>query len=121
MNKLPILCLDFDGVLHSYTSKYTGPDEVNDPPTPGALEALIDYSNHFSINIFSSRSHQLGGRPAMLEWCRTHFGYNFTMQHLEFPHNKPPALVSLDDRALTFTGTWPTAIDLKAFRPWNKK
>lgn len=117
----PILCLDFDGVVHHYISKYTEPDEVNDPPTPGALEALNLYNEHFDINIFSSRSHQLGGRDAMFTWCRHHFGYDFAVKNLTFPLHKPPALVTLDDRALTFTGVWPSVAELKAFRPWNKK
>ena len=116
----PILCLDFDGVLHSYTSKYTTPDEVLDPPTPGTKEALLSYNEFFSLNVFSSRSHHLGGREAMFTWCRDHFGYDFALQHLNFPLHKPPALVTLDDRALTFTGIWPDLATLKAFRPWNK-
>ena len=117
----PILCLDFDGVIHSYTTKYIAPDVVNDPPTPGTREALERYSEFFRLEIFSSRSHQLGGRNAMFEWCRDHFGYDFTTQQLHFPLHKPPALVTLDDRAITFTGQWPDLPSLRAFRPWNKK
>ena len=120
MNKPPILCLDFDGVLHSYTSKYTKPHQIHDDPTPGAKEALELYLQHFTVNVFSSRSHQLGGMTAMYEWCRDNFGLEIAAR-LEFPYNKPPALVSLDDRALTFTGTWPDLPTLKSFRPWNKK
>lgn len=39
---------------------------------------------------------------------------------IEFPLFKPPAMVSLDDRALTFTGEWPNVQQLTKFRPWNK-
>lgn len=44
---------------------------------------------------------------------------------IEWPWFKPPALMTIDDRALTFNGNWsdpaysPQAI--KRFRPWNKK
>jgi hypothetical protein len=31
----PILCLDFDGVLHSYTSGWKGAAVIPDPPVPG--------------------------------------------------------------------------------------
>lgn len=37
-----------------------------------------------------------------------------------FPKHKPPALVTLDDRALTFTGEWPDPAALLAFKPWYK-
>jgi hypothetical protein len=56
----------------------------------------------------------------MHRWCHDHFGIQIVNQ-LEFPMHKPPALVTLDDRALTFTGIWPDLAELRAFRPWNKK
>ena len=38
-----------------------------------------------------------------------------------FSSEKPPAMVTIDDRALTFDGTWPAIEMLKAFQPWNKR
>jgi hypothetical protein len=29
-------------------------------------------------------------------------------------------MVTLDDRAITFTGTWPSMKQLQEFKPWNK-
>ena len=40
---------------------------------------------------------------------------------LSWPRSKPPAIVSIDDRALTFTGQWPTIESLQHFKPWNKR
>src|SRR5882672_3079773 len=37
----PILCLDFDGVLHSYSSGWKGADVIPDAPTPG-MAAFLD-------------------------------------------------------------------------------
>lgn len=68
----PILCLDFDGVLHSYTSGWQGADVIPDPPVPGAIEFLAEASKHFRIAIFSSRSHQEGGISAMQLWLAIH-------------------------------------------------
>lgn len=116
----PILCLDFDGVLHHYTSKWTSAAEVRDDPTPGAAKALEEYLTHFDVQIFSSRSHQDGGLLAMKEWTKRHFDPEIWTQ-LGYPIVKPPALITLDDRALTFTGIWPTVGELRSFRPWNRR
>lgn len=42
------------------------------------------------------------------------------VQRIKFPWFKPAATVSIDDRAITFTGQWPDPKDLLAFKPWNK-
>jgi len=58
------------------------------------------------------------------EWDKTHrdnLGDIITIYPLHFPLEKPPALVSLDDRAITFMGEWPDIEVLKKFKPWNKK
>ena len=38
----PILCLDFDGVVHSYLSGWKGPWSIPDPPMPGILDFITD-------------------------------------------------------------------------------
>jgi hypothetical protein len=40
---------------------------------------------------------------------------------IKWPLFKPSAMVTIDDRALTFDGRWPAVQSLLAFRPWNKK
>lgn len=64
----PILCLDFDGVIHSYTSGWQGARNIPDPPVPGALQFIVEAQKHFTVAIFSSRSHQFLGRRAMKRW-----------------------------------------------------
>lgn len=126
----PILCLDFDGVIHSYTSRWQGADVIPDPPVRGALQFIVDAMEHFTVAIYSSRSHQPGGISAMIEWLGRwsvdpEHGMPGDFDHgtwgaLQWPQEKPPALVTLDDRALTFTGQWPAIDTLKSFKPWNK-
>ena len=125
MSKLT-LCLDWDGVIHSYTSGWKGADVIPDPPVPGALAFLVGAVEHFNVAIYSSRSHQYGGIEAMQRWLRHHLNAAYdadgdaVFHHIEFPTHKPAAFVSIDDRTLTFDGTWPTIDALKAFKPWNK-
>lgn len=129
MNK-PILCLDFDGVIHSYISGWRGADAVPDPPVPGAINFLRHAVAHFRVCIYSTRSETEEGREAMrlaifrwgIEDVPETVDYDPTWAtRLEFPETKPPALVTLDDRAITFDGTWPDLETLRAFKPWNKR
>lgn len=123
----PILCLDFDGVIHSYTSGWQGAEIVSDPPVPGACEFIIEAVEHFEVYIYSSRSHQDGGIRAMQNWLRYWMDQVMpwpesrqAFNSLQWPTQKPAARVTIDDRAITFTGVWPSIEDLKNFKPWNK-
>lgn len=130
MSDKPILCLDFDGVLHSYTSRWKGADVIPDPMVPGAATFLREAVKHFRIMVFSTRSNQDGGIDAMRTWMEREIEAQSNgsepqwpstlIAAIEFPLTKPPALISIDDRAITFTGTWPDVDALRAFRPWNK-
>jgi hypothetical protein len=130
----PILCLDFDGVCHSYKSGWQGATVIPDASVPGLWRFLVDAAEVFEINIFSSRSGQ-GGIPAMREWFiddaeifHPHWtgcmprdkAIEWVDANLKFPTEKPPAFIGIDDRVLTFTGKWPTVEAMKNFQPWNK-
>lgn len=129
----PILCLDFDGVMHSYTSGWQGADVCNDPPVPGLFEFLADAQDHFRVVVYSSRSRQPGGIEAMRAWLERHYeAHRFPpkpgcmppevdLDAIEFAHEKPPAFVTIDDRAIQFDGAWPTVQELRDFKPWNKR
>ncbi len=100
-----------------------------DPPVPGAIDFLREAVKHFRVAIFSSRSHQDGGGFAMRSWLGKHIieaEPSIIMcdppwfAAIEWPTEKPAAMVTLDDRAITFTGTWPDMDTLLTFRPWNK-
>lgn len=70
-----IICVDFDGVLHSYTSGWQGPRTIPDPPIPGALEWLLSLIKNDGVRpvIYSSRSKAWGGRRAMRRWLFDHY------------------------------------------------
>lgn len=133
----PILCLDFDGVIHSYTSGWTYPDHIPDPPVPGAFKFMLEALDAFEVKIFSSRSNQENGIRAMQlyveYWARKelpneepHYHANTIINQIAWdkdawPKVKPSAFITIDDRAITFTGEWPDIETLRAFKPWNKR
>lgn len=152
---LPNIVLDFDGVIHSYTSGWKGPRVITDPVVPGAMEFLYEMSEHYQIAISSSRSHYFGGRRAMKKYIKKNlYKYvvelnlnsdigreylhsssmeatylfnvhiqdelNKIMKKISFPKYKPPAILTIDDRAITFKGKWPTLNQIKNFKTWNK-
>lgn len=123
----PILTLDFDGVIHSYQSGWMGADVARDPPVPGAAEFISEAVQHFVVHIYSSRSHETQGVLCMQKYVRQMLidefqGDGFDIfEQIVWPMQKSPAFVTLDDRALTFDGTWPSIEALKAFQPWFKR
>lgn len=131
----PIICVDFDGVIHSYTSPWIAPHVIPDPPVAGAIEwlqahlpvpdALGMAGPHEGpiVQIYSSRSKYWRGRRAMKRWLIQH---GLPRQYiddgiLEFPTKKPAAFLTIDDRAICFNGTFPTTVEMLAFIPWNKR
>lgn len=132
----PIVVLDFDGVIHSYKSGWKGADVIPDEPVDGAMAAVVQYADNFDLHIYSARSGQTGGIDAMKGWLADnlikHFSSftpegladEFTQEVIEkitWPTEKPPALVTIDDRAIQFTGEWPTVQTIANFKPWNAK
>jgi hypothetical protein len=126
----PILCLDFDGVIHSYSSGWKGADVIPDPPVPGAIAFMLKALPHFQVVIFSSRSHQAGGTTAMKKWLKENAGATWYespagpgIEDVQFVNEKPPAFVTIDDRALCFNGNWDNYDPewLLGFKPWNKQ
>ena len=126
MNK-PILCMDFDGVLHSYESGWQGADVITDEPVVGAMEFLGRAVVDFDVRIFSSRSNQDGGIKAMRGWLQHWLVTDLedyggrVFKDLSFPTEKPPAFVTIDDRAIQFLGLFPLNQELLEFKPWNKR
>lgn len=123
-----ILCLDFDGTIHSYSSGWKGIDIIPDPPIPGAFEFIEKASKFFKIEIFSARSAEYSGLKAMENWIlkevKKKYGHiPIWASEIGYPFVKPPAMITIDDRALTFNGDW-SSFDveaLKKFQPWNKR
>lgn len=127
----PILCLDFDGVIHSYEKGWQN-GIIYGSVTPGFFEWAEEAAKLFKLVIYSSRSKTEEGTLAMGQWLieqrrawREAGGMHTVPDALsfEFAHEKPPAWLTIDDRAVQFTGDWsalPPAL-LRTFKPWNAR
>jgi hypothetical protein len=107
------LALDFDGVIHRYNGWNNG--ELNEP-LAGAVEFVREAVQVFQVYVVSSRCNNEEGIDTILSWLSKH-GFP---EEVVVTSERPPAYVSLDDRALTFTGQWPKVDDLWNFQPWWK-
>jgi hypothetical protein len=130
----PILCLDWDGVIHSYTSPWVNATTIPDPVVPGFFEWAASAAQHFRLVIYSSRSKEPGAIDAMRTWLECQYilvhgldreGVVDMLSWFEFAHEKPPAFLTIDDRvAPCFRGDWSDpAFDpetLRAFKTWNR-
>lgn len=124
--KRPILCIDFDGVIHDYRLGWQG-GILYGQATPGFFEWATEAQKYFSLTVYSSRSQAIGGVEAMSLWLKgqTVLWHQLTGRteelELTFAREKPPAFLTIDDRALTFKGDWGEfdPVNLRKFKPWN--
>jgi hypothetical protein len=106
------VCLDFDGVLHSYRSGWCGADVIPDPPIHGTRESVALLRQQYRVVVSSSRCHTPEGRQAVRTWLEKH-----QIAVDEVCEHKPPAYVYVDDRAVRFRGNWDDLItDIREFR-----
>lgn len=124
----PILCIDFDGVIHSYERGWQN-GEIYGTVTPGFFEWAEKAARLFKLVIYSSRSKTEAGQLAMSVWLveqrkkwRDSGGKSETNEPVsfEFADEKPPAFLTIDDRAIKFEGRWGwlDPEQLREFKPW---
>lgn len=106
------ICLDFDGVIHSYSSGWKGETVIPDPPIHRSREAIAKLRESFRVVVHSARTCTEEGCEAVWQWLHKH-----SIEVDDVCMFKPPATVYVDDRAIPFTGDWEQAIsDINAFR-----
>jgi hypothetical protein len=121
----PTLCIDFDGVVHSYERGWQNGEiygHMVDYFLPWAEQA----QKHFKLVIYSSRCSTEDGRLAIGQWLAEYLRqWHGEPIELHLAHEKPAAWLTIDDRAIRFDGNWmaselaPEA--LLAFRPWMQR
>jgi hypothetical protein len=113
----PTLCIDFDGVIHSYEKGWQD-GTIYGTVTPGFWEWAVKAQELFKLVIYSSRSGTKEGRDTMRKWLVDQ-GWPDNVD-IEFAHEKPPAFLTIDDRCVMFNGHW-SELDpmvLRQFKSW---
>ena len=113
------ICLDFDGVLHSYQSGWTG-EEPTDPPVNGSIEFVKHLLNAgYGIVIYSARANAPQGIMGIKKWLKEN-----QFPDIKISLEKPHAELYIDDRGYRFNGNFQEALDFitteNSLRPWNK-
>lgn len=117
------ICLDFDGVIHSYTSRWVGPTHIPDPPVEGAIQFIHNcMDNGLGVMIYSTRNSSPGAIQSMLDWLNIHGLKYHYREKIQFPTDKPiMASLFIDDRGFQFNGVWPSVQYMKEFQPYYKR
>lgn len=114
----PTVVFDFDGVIHSYISKWQGVSIIPDEPVPGIKEAIDDIrASGYNVAVVSTRSAYEQGTAAIKAWLE-----KYDIEVDAICSEKPPAIVYIDDRAICFDGNTDTLLEqIKNFKPWNRR
>ena len=127
----PTICVDFDGVIHSYEKGWQN-GVIYGSVVSGFFEWVERVRNACRLVIYSSRSKDEAGAVAMSLWL--HEQRNkwiaaggqrdpIAPLEIEFAHEKPAAWLTIDDRAIRFTGDWAapelTVDAILSFKPWS--
>jgi hypothetical protein len=134
---MPIICIDFDGVIHRYSKGWQG-GVIYDDAVPAFFEWAVAAKKDFKLVIYSSRSKTSDGVDAMRAWLQVQLGQwrkdslygtegqadiELWTDDFEFASEKPPAFLTIDDRAVCFNGDWRSPYlrpdVLRSFKPWN--
>jgi hypothetical protein len=123
-DRIATIAVDFDGVINSYTSGFSG-SEIPDPPVKGAIEWLEEMTKVCKILIHTARLEyeEEEGQPPqeqlIRDWLIKWGLSDEALGKLRFV-TKPVATIYLDDRAVRFTGkNFPTEERIRTHTTWN--
>jgi hypothetical protein len=118
----PTLAVDFDGVLHAYTTPWEATHVIPDTPVvddetgESAIAWLLRMTESFQVVVHTARAADASGELAIRLWLADN-GYDGPP--LRVTAVKPPALAYVDDRGWRFEGRFPTEDEIRAVRQWN--
>lgn len=100
------IAVDFDGVMHSYTSGWKGPIPT-DPPVPGTRDAIARLREEYTVIVFTCRALTQDGVQGIRAWLAQH-----SIEVDEVTGIKPHAVLYIDDRACRFLGSWAVVMNM---------
>lgn len=117
MSYIPTVCLDFDGVIHAYTSGWKGVDVTPDPVVPGIAEVIDQLRERgYRVVVVSTRCASPFGMGAVRKYLRDN---DIVVD--DVLAEKPPAICYVDDRAICFRGDTAGLYDqIINFRSWTE-
>jgi hypothetical protein len=109
-----VIAIDFDGVIHSYYSGWQGPLKADDPLVPGIKEVIAELRRDYKVVVMSSRCLHPGGTQTIENYLRKH---DIVVDGIT--GEKIPAMVYVDDRAITFREAKDLLGQIERFKPWH--
>jgi len=101
----PPVCIDFDGVIHSYISGWAASHIVIDEPMQGAEDALNILIEDFTVLIYSYRCKDTLGREAIAAYME-----KYALPYDYICMDKPIAVAYIDDNGYKFEN-WKDTVD----------
>lgn len=113
------IVLDFDGVIHSYKTRWINERVIPDPPVDGVKEAIAKLREKVRVVVKSVRCMiSDAGLEAVKAYLQK---WDIVVDGVvkEIPRN---ASALVDDRVITFKGDWSDEFldQVVNFKPWNK-
>lgn len=109
------IVFDFDGVIHKYSRGWQD-GSIYDEPVSGIKEVINELHRDYDIYIVTTRARELSGEYDVRDYLDKH-GIEYDM----VTSVKVPAIVYVDDRALTFNPDNISTLvkSIKNFQPWQ--
>ena len=104
-------------MINSYKSGWQGVGEFPDPPVEGINEEIQRIREAgYEIVVVSTRCYQENGVEDIQDYLD-----RYGIEVDSVTHEKPPAVVTIDDRAICFDGESSGLLEkIQDFKPWYK-
>lgn len=105
----------FNVHIYSTRSRYFGGRRAMRRWLTKEYSKIYTYGNSLP-DWFSNKMNWLSFEPALVVF---NDAVSDVIKNISFPNHKPPALVTIDDRAIQFKGEWPSVEELLKFKPYK--